>query len=327
MIFPYLLRLLCLCFAAFFLVHAVLSSIVWFSSRPALRLAEKMKPSSATTFLFALRMIPAALSLFAVLGLCVPSYLWLEPQSAAEQISFACFAAALLGLAIWTTAIARSVNSATKSLRYARQCQQSGRETLLGGEIAPVLVVPQETPLLALAGVIRPRLMVSRGVISALSAEQLDAALRHESAHRISRDNLKRLLLLLAPDIFPFSRTFAPLDRSWARLSEWAADDHAAGGDSRRALSLAGALVRVARMKAAPRPAILLTSLIEDDRDLSIRVDRLLHAAPSRPNPLGRVLRAALGGAALVLTGTLAAAVLWPSTLSSVHELLERLVH
>ena len=50
MIFPYLLRLLCLCFAAFFLVHTVLSSIVWFGSRLALRLAEKMKPSSATSF-------------------------------------------------------------------------------------------------------------------------------------------------------------------------------------------------------------------------------------------------------------------------------------
>lgn len=327
MIFPYLLRLLCLCFAAFFLLHAALSVIVWFAIRPAIRLAEKIKPRSATTFLFALRMIPAALTLFIVLGLCVPSYLWLEPESMAERIGLVCFATALLGLAIWSIAIARSIKAAAKSVRYGRQCRQAGRETLLDGEIAPVLVVSQESPLLALAGVIRPRLMVSIGVISALTAEQLHAALRHESAHRTSRDNLKRLLFLLVPDIFPFSRSFASLERSWSRLSEWAADDQAAGGDPRRALSLAGALVRVARMGAGPLPATLVTSLIEDDRDLSVRVERLLHARPSHQDPFGRLRRAVLGGAALILTGTLATALLWPSTLSSVHELLERLVH
>jgi hypothetical protein len=324
---PYLLRLLCLCFASFFLVHTALSLIVWFIARPVIRLAEKMTPRSATSFLFTLRMIPAALSLLVVLGLCVPSYLWLEPESVAERMGFACFAAALLGLAIWTMAIARSLYAAAKSLSYTRRCQQAGRETCITGEMPPILVVQQETPLLVLAGVIHPRLMISRGVISALSTEQLDAALRHESAHRISRDNLKRLLLLLAPDLLPFSRTFASLERGWARLSEWAADDHAAGGDSRRALSLAGALVRVARMGAAPRSAVLLSSLIDDDRDLSIRVDRLLHAEPSHENPLGRVMRAMVGGATLVVTGCLAAAMLWPSMLSSVHQLLERLVH
>jgi hypothetical protein len=327
MIFSYLLRLLCLCFASFFLVHTALSFIIWFIARPVIRLAERIRPRSATSFLFTLRMIPAALSLFVVLGLCVPSYLWLEPESVAERIGFACFASALLGIAIWTIAIARSLYAATKSLRYARQCQQAGRETCITGEMPPIIVVEKETPLLALAGVIHPRLMISRGVISALSTEQLAAALRHESAHRISRDNLKRLLLLLAPDVLPFSRAFASLDRGWARLSEWAADDHAAGGDSRRALSLAGALVRVARMGAAPRAAVLFTSLIDDDRDLSIRVDRLLHAEPAQENPLGRVMRAIVGGAALVVTGCLATAMLWPSTLSSVHQLLEHLVH
>jgi len=326
--FPYWLRLLCLCFASFFLIHIGLSLIVWLCARPMILLAERMRPRSATTFLFVLRMMPAGLSLLVVLALCVPSYLWLEPESVAERISIACVTAALLGFAIWNIAIARSLWTAVKSLRYTRQCRKAARETTLAGEFLPAFMVEQETPLLALTGVIHTRLLISRGVVSALTASQLDAALRHENAHRISRDNLKRLLLLLAPDVFPFSRIFTSLDRVWTRLSEWAADDHAAGEDSRRALSLAGALVRVARMGVAPKAPPLLPNLIDDDHDLSIRVDRLLHAQPSHENPpLGRFFRLIVTGATLAGTGFIAAAMLWPSTLASVHEILERLIH
>ncbi|MGH9703177.1 MAG: hypothetical protein ACRD4K_07365 [Candidatus Acidiferrales bacterium] len=326
--FPYWLRLLCLCFASFFLIHIGLSLIVWLCARPMIRLAERMRPRSATTFLFISRMIPAGLSLLLVLALCVPSYLWLEPESVAERIGFACVSAALLGFAIWSIAIARSLWAAVKSLRYTRQCRQAARETTWVGEFWPAFVVERETPLLALTGVIHTRLLISRGVVSALTASQLDAALRHENAHRISHDNLKRLLLLLAPDVLQFSKFLTSVDRAWTRLSEWAADDHAAGEDSRRALSLAGALVRVARMGVNSMVPALLPNLIDDDKDLSIRVDRLLHTQPSHENPpLGRFFRLIVAGATLAGTGLIAAAMLWPSTLTSVHAILERLIH
>ena len=328
MIFPYWLRLLCLCFASFFLIHCVLSLILWLVSRRMIRLAERIRPRLATTFLFFSRMAPAGLSLLIVLGLCVPSYLWLEPDSVAERIGFACVAAALLGFTTWNIAIARSLWAAAKSFRYTHQCQQAGREARICGESGPVLVLQQETPLLALTGVIQTRLLISRGVISVLTPSQLDAALRHEVAHRISRDNLKRLLLLLAPDVLPFSKAFASIDRVWNRLSEWAADDYAAGTDARRALSLAGAVVRVARMGAAPRALNLLTALIDDDQDLSIRVERLLYSKRANENlPQGSLLRVIVGCTALLVTGCISTALLWPATLSSVHELLERLVH
>jgi beta-lactamase regulating signal transducer with metallopeptidase domain len=163
-------------------------------------------------------------------------------------------------------------------------------------------------------------------VLRNLSAEELDAALSHEMAHRTSRDNAKRFLLLLAPDIFPFVRLFQSLDRSWSRFAEWAADDQATSGDPRRALSLAAALVRVARMGSSPTLPYLSTSLLACDRDLSARVDRLLHAMPI-PHAASKPAHHRLRTAGFLLAGCLVGLLLVPSALSSVHELLELLLH
>jgi beta-lactamase regulating signal transducer with metallopeptidase domain len=324
MILPYLLRLLCLCLASFFLAHILLALAVWITTPAAIRRAERMRPRLAAKFLLALRMLPLALALLVVLGFCVPSYLRFEPKAVAERVGWVCFGLALLGVAIWTVSVARVLRAIVDSARYSWFCQKAGRETRVPGQSSSVLVVAEEAPILAVAGVVRPQFVISDRVMCALSAEQLDAALRHERAHRMSRDNLKRLLLLLAPDIFPFSRAFAALESGWARFAEWAADDQATEGDSWRALSLAAALVCVARMGAAPRMS-LLTSLIAGNHDLSSRVDRLLRAEPSHQKGLSR-MRTLVGGTALVMVGFVAVALLSPATLYSVHRLLEQLV-
>jgi beta-lactamase regulating signal transducer with metallopeptidase domain len=188
------------------------------------------------------------------------------------------------------------------------------------------VLVEDEAPLLAMSGLLRPRLLISRGVLRVLSSEELDAALRHEHAHRISRDNAKRLLLLLAPDIFPFVRPLRLLEHSWSKFAEWAADDQAAAGDSCRALSLAAALVHVARMGAGPRLPFLSTSLLVGDGDLSARVDRLLRADSLTLPPASKT-RLGMGTTGFLLAGCLAALLLTPPALSSVHELLELLLH
>jgi len=326
MILPYLLRLLCLCFASFFVLNAVASLFVRISSKSAIRFSESRASASAAGFLFALRMLPLVQATLFVVGLCVPSYLWLEPAATAERVSMLCVVLGLLGAAIWFTSIARTVRSLVASLRHNRLCRLAGQETRVPGNSAPILLVEDEAPLLALSGLLRPRLLISRAVFRVLSAEELEAALAHEHAHHISRDNVKRLLLLLAPDIFPFVRPLRMLEHSWSKFAEWAADDQAAGGDSRRALSLAAALVHVARMGSAPRLPRLSTSLLACDRDLSARVDRLLLSDPmTLPRPSKTHSR--LQSAGLLLAVYFAALLLTPSALSSVHELLELLLH
>ena len=107
MIFHYGLRLLCLCMASFFLVNAVVGLTIAFASRAAVRVAESMRPRSAARFLFAARMLPCVVGVSAVLALCVPSYLWLEPQASSERIGWACLTFALSGVACWFGSLAR----------------------------------------------------------------------------------------------------------------------------------------------------------------------------------------------------------------------------
>jgi hypothetical protein len=321
----YHLRLLCLCSASFFLVNTLMGLAAWLATPAAVRLAERMTPRIAVRFLLALRMIPAVSAFLAVVGLCVPSYLRLEPESTAEGIGLPCLVMALLGAAVWALSIARTLRAITQSRSYIRNCQRAGRKTVVPGEVFPILLIEEEMPILALAGVIRTQLLISRGVMQALSAEEFEAALRHEDAHRDSGDNFKRLLFLLAPDILPFSRCFQSLELHWARLTEWATDDRSTAGDPRRALSLAAALVRVARMGAGPRLPLFLTSLLGDERELLARVDRLLRLEIQCESPIRR-WRALTGSGALALTCCAAAVFLWPSTLSSVHGLLEHLI-
>ena len=178
---------------------------------------------------------------------------------------------------------------------------------------------------MAVAGVLRPRLVASRSVMDTLSRDEKEVALRHELAHRESRDNLKKLLILLSPDVLPFTSGLAILERGWSRFTEWAADDEAVSGDALRALSLASALVRVARLGVRPAPAHLLSSLVEEDRDLEMRVERLLREPAYAEGALQSLL--AIGRNAMVIFGGMTVAVLlWPGSLGGIHRLLEHLV-
>ena len=322
MISHYALRLVCICLASFFLVNAAACLLTALASRVAIRIAESMRPRSAARFLFALRVFPSALGAAAVLGLCVPSYLWLEPQAASERIGVACMLLAILGAICWSSSLVRVSRALGASARLYRAWQLSGCETLLPGETANAVVVSNDAPLLTLVGVFYPRLVVSQSVLCSLSAEQLHLALQHENSHRSSRDNLKRLFLLLAPAPVPFFRGFSSFERHWARLSEWAADDEAVQGDSRRALSLADALLRLARLGEPPRLTFLHTAFLAADHDLSARVDRLLTVDPLPARTFSSA-RALAIGSGLAMSACVAVLLALPATLPPVHRLLE----
>jgi hypothetical protein len=161
--------------------------------------------------------------------------------------------------------------------------------------------------------------------VSILSRDQLDAALRHEHAHWTSRDNLKRLVLMLAPDMLPFLHGFRNLEQAWARYTERAADDRAVAGDAGLSLSLATALVRVSRLGIAPRASALVAPLLATDDDLPARIQRLLTAAP-RAETHEPWMGCLFAGAAAMLSGALLTVGLQPALLYPVHRLLEHLI-
>lgn len=332
MTLSYLWRLCFLCAATFFVVHTFTALAVRFFVPAALRFTRRMQPRAATRFLLALRLAPAALATISVLLLCIPSYLSFEPGSTREEVGLVCISAAFLTLALLIISFARGIRALVSTNSYVRTCLKSGVQTQTPTTFSPITVIENAAPVIAMVGAFRPQFIISRSVLETLSAEELDSAIRHERAHRISSDNFKRLLLLLAPDLLPFvPNAFSALDRSWITFSEWAADDSAVSNDLQRSLSLAGALVHVAQMGAAPRLSPLCTSLVSSNsscmnQDLSERVDRLLHTERLRQESPKR-FRAILAVSTIAAACAVFVGLIRPETLHSVHELLEILTH
>jgi Zn-dependent protease with chaperone function len=321
-ILPYAIRLLCLCLASFFLIHLALSALARVLVPLALRRAEWMgahRPAhSAALFLLGVRLFPAGLAVAAVCGLCLPSFLSFENERGTEAAGVPFLAAAALGAAVWVISFARSIRAV-----ILLHLSLPKRSAVLAGEDEAVWLWDGAAPFVGLAGVLHPRIVISRSVTDALDGDQLAAALRHERAHRESADNLKRLFLLLAPEAMPGVSLFRDVDRAWARFAEWAADDWAVAQDASRSLALAEALVRVARLGIAPQPSPLVSPFVPAGEDISQRVNRLLDGpAATRRSPIF--------GCALLTGGFVlpfAAITLTPGCLSTVHEILERLMH
>jgi len=319
----YIFKLLCLSLATFSLIYAMVGCAIMGYSRRAFREAGKMNSRTAANYLLFLRLLPAGSAALAVIGFCVPSYLLFEPEATQESVGLICLTAAAMGAVMWTTALFEGMRGTARHLRFVRKCGRAGHEQWIPGESRAAWVLEGTGPLLALTGFFRSRIVVSEPIVSALTEPEMAMVLRHEQAHRASHDNLKRLLLLWSPGLPSFTNGFRELDLAWARFAEWAADDAAAAGDPQRALALAEALVRVARMGAAGQPSALVNTLVTEG--FSVRVDRLLREPVHQPIPKWRQ-PALMIAACIVPAGVLISVFLRPATLSFVHRLLENLL-
>jgi uncharacterized membrane protein len=322
----YWVRLVSVCFASFFVVHACASAVVWLTQRWAVRFAERLAARTAARFVLALRFLPFGIALASVLGLCAPSYLRFEENLLAEHVGPICLAMAMLGIVICVAALDRGLHSVTSSIEFARICGATGHTVRLRGKPSRMVVIPGTEAFLAQVGILRPLVVISQRLLRELSPDELAAALSHERAHWIARDNLKRLLLAFLPDVLPLWPSLKQLQDNWAKFAERAADDYVLTAGEAPAVSLASALVRLAQIGVAhgsEQWASVATSPLGGSDDLSGRVDRLLRSGPEpQPRQISALLSATTFFAACCLM-----AVVWPTTLSTVHELLEFLIH
>ena len=175
---------------------------------------------------------------------------------------------------------------------------------------------------MALVGIVRSRLLVTRGLIDALTPEELAASIAHEVGHHRAWDNLKRLAMRGAPDLLGWTPAARAIERRWASASEHAADRQACGRRSRRAAALASALVKVARLMPPMTPVNEPISTLIDGGEIASRVQRLLDdgdpALERRGSPRRWI------GVALPL---LAVALGYAPLLRVVHLATELLVH
>jgi Zn-dependent protease with chaperone function len=327
MIVSYSIRLICLCFASFYLVHLAIGLFALYLTPRIVRASASMHPQQAARLLLGLRVAPALCSIAVVAVLCVPSYLRYEQNSSAEEIGIFCVAAAAFGFILCAVSIGKGVHAVVQSFLVSHQVRFSPRLDSL----APTQrVIPLSgdslsgMPLFALVGILRPKLIVSQKVLAVLSPEQLEAAFAHERAHQLSRDNFKRLIVLLTPDIFPFGRSFKKIESHWERCIELAADDRATLGQVDRSVALAEALIKVARLSNMETIPPLASSLSAGNQELAVRVNRLLEFDSTPRQPDG--LRTVSWGSLFVLLGLSIVLLQRANMLYTVHRLSESLL-
>ncbi|MBI2755916.1 MAG: M56 family metallopeptidase [Chloroflexi bacterium] len=165
--------------------------------------------------------------------------------------------------------------------RHDRTAQAVARRVGLGGRLD---VVDLPTPVAFCYGYLRPRVIVSRGLVATLPRQQLAALLLHEREHVRQRDPLKVALgKLLAAGVF-FVPALSALYRHYLVEKELAADSAVIRAQG-SATSLAAALVVFLERGPAPPPAFSAGA----DEALEARLDSLL-GGPIRFRPrIGRI--------------------------------------
>ena len=235
------------------LIVSLFSCAVW---RTSASLIASRQPRTQTQILAALRLAPiccsAAAATFALIA-----FLRLEPSNARETLGVVLPFAALVTLGGFGRRVARALAAWRETERTFTGWQMDGTGF----------------PTVAVVGIVRPQLYVSRQVVAACDRAELDAMIAHEMAHVSARDNLTRFMYLCAP--FVPAAIARELEEAWITAADEAADD-TASTDQQSALALASALTKVARLALNGQSPTLHASAILSGGGIERRVRRLL---------------------------------------------------
>jgi Zn-dependent protease with chaperone function len=257
----------------FFLISigTLLQTAVFRAASPRLRRIDRCR---LPRLLFLIHLAPFLVAFGVVLGFVLPAFVALEPPSTGEGLNPMLIIGAVLGAGILLNILGRLACMWIATARQESRWLEQAEPLLTHDHAASVFVLPTAAPLMAVTGVLRPRVFVSQPIISALNQHELAAALSHEFAHIRERDNLKQLLLRITQSPRWFStalhRKTSHLEQ-WINASEVLADRTAiAGGTS--PYDLASALVKVARLSAGATalPPIAASHLVPDCTDSAV---------------------------------------------------------
>lgn len=185
-------------------------------------------------------------------------------------------------------------------------------------------LVMSDCPLSFVWGFRRSKLVLSSGLLNALTARQLEGVIEHEAAHHTRRDNAVKLVLSVA-SYLSLAFTLSRLILRWRAEQVEMVCDEVAAARTAEPLEIADALVRVRRAGASLTggPLVAASGFMPDGaKGFERRVHRLVSLADALPSParseaLARPPRA----------GALAFALLFTLTLLSVSALAPLAVH
>ena len=186
---------ICIALASLFLLNALVSLLTTVLWQLVKRPARHSTAATRAAILFVLRLSPPAISLVCVIALLLPAYIELEPRETQEVVGFKLIFLAVvsivgLGLAIW-----RGLAAWRATRRITADWLRHAEPASLPGVSAPTYLLHHRFPIIAVVGVLRPRLFIAGQVFDALNAQEIAAAIAHEHGHIRAHDNLKRALL------------------------------------------------------------------------------------------------------------------------------------
>ena len=329
----YALLCICLTLSALLALNALASALTGAAWRVAAPRVGRWDAAARARLLFALRASPPAAAAALAFALVVPAYLLHEPADSGERVGpvlliLTCVSAAGLLLAGW-----RVARTWAATRRLARDWMRHAEPVGVAGGFLPAYRIRHRFPVVAVIGVLRPRLFVASQVLDALTAGELAAALAHERGHVEARDNLKRALLQAGDDTLLRAPLGRALSREWRRESEVAADEFAASAGPAAALDLASAIVKISKLiPAGIRPTLPAGAhLLGADEGCTARRVRNLLRLASAPEAAGarRAPRASSPLTAalfLCLSAGSAIALTHPEVLRATHAAIEHVV-
>jgi len=227
-------------------------------------------------------------------GVCEPGAGMLADCLRLDPPALLVLALGALGL----LAVAIGGRSLLRALRAERRLLRA-LTPVAGPEHGPgVRVFAGHEPVAFCAGLLRPRVYVSTGLIAILGDEQLAAVLAHEQHHRRTRDPLRLAVVQAGARALFFVPVLRPLHGAYATVAELGADAAAIAASHGRCRPLASALTVV--VSGAGDPVSLGVS--------AERVDQMMGRPPGRLVPARAVL---LGLVSLVLLGGGVALAQW----------------
>lgn len=236
-------------------------------------------------------LVALASSLVGVLSACM---FFLSESHRVPLSSLALVAVVLASLATFARALAGAVRQQRllRSLTLERARDEQLMRLADAAGLPAVWLLPARRPAAFCFGLLRPRVVVTRGLLDRLEPDAQEAAIWHEAHHARRRQPLRCLAARLAAASFAWLPALKDLCDRYLLLGELDADRLAVQWTSRRAL--AAALFEVG---ATPAPA----GAIGLGEPFDARVDRLLDPTATLP-PLwrrSRIVSSSLSLAAL----------------------------
>jgi beta-lactamase regulating signal transducer with metallopeptidase domain len=265
-----------------------------------------------------LRLLPTVIATIGS-AIVTAAFIRFEPRWYGENISVAVQIVGALAAALLITSVWRGFQLIRSTRRTAQAWLQHARPISLPGISAPSLVIESDFPVVTVVGLRRPRLVIARSVLDSCSDDELQAILAHEQGHIDRHDNLRRLLLSVAPDILNWFSVSARMFAAWSDAAEEAADDDADRVGEGGRVRLASALLKVARLAPSTTvPAVMPASALYRGESLERRVRRLLEVR-QRESSSFPAWPARVALAMVALTSV--------TMLERVHEVVETLIH